>query len=81
MRDKHRDVAYMIQNGYAWETIAKEIEKCEVRCANCHRRKTARERGFYDLKASTSPGTAIGSTASAIIQVRAVSSVDRAATF
>jgi hypothetical protein len=28
-----------------WQTILEEIEKCEVVCANCHRRRTARRRG------------------------------------
>lgn len=28
-----------------WQTILDEIEKCEVVCANCHRRRTAQRRG------------------------------------
>jgi len=31
-------------------TISKEIEKCVVRCANCHRRRHAKERGYYRVK-------------------------------
>ena len=32
--------------GYSWTAIQREIRKCEVRCANCHRRKTARQFGY-----------------------------------
>jgi 5-methylcytosine-specific restriction endonuclease McrA len=32
-----------IQKGFALTKVVAEIEKCDVRCANCHRRKTARE--------------------------------------
>ena len=30
-----------------WDALLKEIAKCDVRCANCHRRKTAERRGTY----------------------------------
>jgi hypothetical protein len=43
---KKGNIARMLGN-YGWPTIEKEIAKCEVRCANCHRRKTARQRGYY----------------------------------
>jgi hypothetical protein len=41
LRDKVRAVAEMV-NTHGWAAIAAEIEKCEVVCANCHRRRTAR---------------------------------------
>ena len=37
----------MILDGFVWNEILAEIQKCEIRCANCHRRKTLLERGAY----------------------------------
>lgn len=42
---KHRNVTRMLD--YSWAAIEKEIAKCEVRCANCHRRKTAKQLGHF----------------------------------
>lgn len=41
---------------YSWERILVEIQKCVVRCANCHARRTAREANtvrFQLAKAAT----------------------------
>jgi hypothetical protein len=39
---KQYNVGSMVSE-YSWDRIAEELEKCEVRRANCHRRKTARD--------------------------------------
>ncbi|MGQ0802447.1 MAG: hypothetical protein ACT4PI_01090 [Actinomycetota bacterium] len=38
-----------------WEDILAEIAKCEVVCANCHRRRTARRGGFARFIAAQPP--------------------------
>lgn len=50
LRDKFRDVSYLVACGCHWSTIEREIAKCEVRCANCHAKKTARDLGIYERK-------------------------------
>lgn len=44
---KKKEISILMHNGCSWRTIEEEIKKCEVRCANCHRRKTVRERGWF----------------------------------
>lgn len=40
LHDKKYNISRMIHDGFSWKAIKKEIEKCEVVCANCHRIRT-----------------------------------------
>jgi len=39
-KDKFKSIAKMLSGHYSWDSIYKEIVKCDIRCANCHRRKS-----------------------------------------
>jgi hypothetical protein len=43
---KTKDISSMIQDSWSWKAVEAEIAKCVVRCANCHRRKTAHEQNW-----------------------------------
>jgi hypothetical protein len=43
---KRWTVSQMLSGGWNWATVMTEIAKCDVRCANCHRRVTM-ERADY----------------------------------
>lgn len=43
---KEYEISRMIKS-YSVESIQQEISKCVVRCANCHRRKTAHEFNWH----------------------------------
>jgi hypothetical protein len=48
-RDELGPKAFNISRGireHNWDSVLAEIVKCEVRCANCHRRRTAQQFGF-----------------------------------
>lgn len=45
--DKIMDVSTMI-GSRSWSVIQAEIAKCDVVCANCHRRRTAKRFGWYN---------------------------------
>ena len=48
VRGKKRfNLAKAKSQGFAIETLMKEIAKCDVRCCNCHARKTAKQFKWY----------------------------------
>ena len=47
LRDKEDNISNLVARAASLSKIKREIEKCVIRCANCHRRKTARDYGWY----------------------------------
>lgn len=52
LRDKTSDISSLLRSGAAWSTIEKEIDKCDVVCANDHRRRTAKRARWARLMPS-----------------------------
>jgi len=45
--EKEFNISSLSKNGFKLKLLKNEIDKCDVRCANCHRRKTAKDYGWY----------------------------------
>lgn len=43
--DKHFNIGEATSRGFSLKRVQAEVAKCEVRCANCHRKKTYKEAG------------------------------------
>lgn len=44
--DKKFNLGEAMKMAFGVKTVLAEIAKCDVRCANCHRRRTYRQMGF-----------------------------------
>lgn len=40
-------ISQAVRLGYSWQDILLEIEKCQVLCANCHKKRTASQFNWY----------------------------------
>lgn len=50
-KNKSIEVSRLITNGFTkWSEIMVEISKCQVLCANCHRRKTAKDKNWFKFR-------------------------------
>ena len=45
--DKHSSVSKMVTDNRSLAIVQQEIDKCEVRCANCHRRRHYKQYGGF----------------------------------
>ena len=48
--EKKSNISDMSNQSYSIQTIQKEIDKCEVRCAYCHRAVTYKRRNICNLR-------------------------------
>lgn len=44
---KRLEVSVLARSGYSLDTVQREVAKCDVRCANCHRIRTHEQRGWW----------------------------------
>lgn len=51
--EKTINISLMLRD-YKWDKIKKEIDKCEVVCANCHRIRTAKQLNWWKFKINES---------------------------
>ena len=46
-KTKKYDVSILMLGSYSLPTLIREVEKCDVRCANCHMKRTAEDQEWW----------------------------------
>ena len=46
INEKKDHISKMFRDS-AWQIVLEEVKKCDIRCANCHRKKTAKQFNWY----------------------------------
>jgi hypothetical protein len=47
---RQHSITEMLNDRKSWDKVEQEIAKCDVRCANCHRIKTAKQNNCFKLR-------------------------------
>ena len=50
-KEKTRNVSKFLSGHNSWKSILKEIDKCDIRCSNCHRRKSHKQFKYFGKNA------------------------------
>jgi hypothetical protein len=53
---KVKDIGWFVSSGSRMGLLVDELAKCDVRCANCHRRRTAQGRGWFRARVANTSG-------------------------
>lgn len=48
--DKSKEISSAVVHGWSIKKIENEIQKCDVLCANCHKRRTAEQFNWFRFK-------------------------------
>lgn len=46
-KNKKFTISQSVKLGYSWSKVKLELKKCRILCANCHKRRTAQQFGWY----------------------------------
>lgn len=46
-KSKRFSISQAVRLGYSWPDVVTEMKKCRILCANCHKRHTAQQMGWY----------------------------------
>jgi gp210 len=46
-KSKRFSISQAVRLGYSWPDVVVEMKKCRILCANCHKRHTAQQMGWY----------------------------------
>lgn len=49
---KYKTISELVRERNSVDIIKNEVKKCEVRCANCHKRKTAKDFNWFKIRRS-----------------------------
>jgi len=50
--DKEFNISEAVSHGLSLDKLQKEMDKCDILCANCHRRKTAKDFNWWKCPVS-----------------------------
>jgi hypothetical protein len=49
--EKRYSISKLLHGNFTWQFLERELKTCVVRCANCHRKRTAQQFGNFRLDA------------------------------